>query len=270
MDDVQLRFHMVQAGALSALAARGEGTRLAVLALFLRSSNASRSTVGTELGITPQAVSAQVADLRRRGWLTDEEPLQVTPAGVQALADGAGRLRRAVEELLQPLAQIRAVSAQARCALKEGQAVGLWMEDGDLMADEDVRAGSHGVARCDAQPGQEVVVEALSGVVGLIPGTVTVVRLPGPAQGGIAAVDRGRLAAMAPKGGRIGVVGTGARILAEDLGRLDFAFAATAAAMNAALRGVDTWLLVTADRLSEVLEELQRDAEVPVRLVDGP
>lgn len=270
MHAVKVGFRVMQAqGVLAALAARGDGTRLAVLSLLLERPRASRGEVGRELGVTPQAVSAHVADLRARGWLQDGDGLTLTPAGVQALLDGGARLRRAVEALLRPLATLRAVSAEARCSLRAGQRVGLWMEDGDLMADDDARAGSQGVARNDAQAGQEVVVTALSGVVDLRPGTVTVVRLPGPAEGGVSGVDAAALAAVVGPG-RVGAVGTGARILAQRTGRLDFAFGAAAATHNAALRGVDAWLLVTSDRLTEVLEELQRGAEVPVRLVDAP
>ncbi len=248
------------------MAQRGEGTRLAILSLMLEHPAGSRQAMGDALGITAQAVSAQVADLRERGWL-DGATGQPTPAGVQALSEGIGRFRRALDALQQPLSPLGAVSAQARCTLRAGQTVGLWMEQGDLIADDNLTAGSQGLVTADAAPGDEVIVQGLTGMVPLQPGTVTIARLPGPAEGGTNAIDAQGAQGMVPEQARVGAIGTGARIFAERTGRLDDAFGAETAARNAALRGVDTFLWVTSDRLAQVLEGLDEEG-LKVRLID--
>ncbi len=266
MDELQLGFLCMQGG-FAALTRRGEGTRLAVLALLLEHPTASRQRIGEVLGITSQAVSAQVAELRQRGWIGGEDS-QPTPAGIQALSEGVAGLRRALEALQRPLASLGTVSAQARCGLRAGQHVGLWMVDGDLVADEDLRAGSKGIARTDADTGSEVVVGSLSGVVELRPGLITVARLPGPSEGGTGGIDAKRVRLLVPDGVRVGAVGTGARILAEQTGRLDYPFGAEAAALNAAARGVDTFLWVSSDRMAEVLGAMDVEG-TRVRVLDA-
>jgi putative transcriptional regulator len=131
------------------------------------------------------------------------------------------------------------------------------MHDGDLAAKPKLRAPSSGRAVRDAEPGDEVVVTDLAGLVDLEPGRLSVIAIPSPSEGGIARVDAPRLRAMlreAPRADRTGAVGTGARILARRLGELHFDFAADRAAFNAAERGLGARLFVARDRLPEVMQ----------------
>jgi predicted transcriptional regulator len=260
-------------------------TRLLILAELERRAGTTLSDVAGSLGVTVQAVSAHAKDLTSMGWLRSEEgTYRATPKGLQSLHEGVRHLRDAVGALAAPLDVIQLTSAVAAAAIQAGEPVGLFMEDGDLAARPSKEAPSRGRARNAAKAGEEVIVGDLQGMVRLDPGRLTLLSLAGPAEGGIAAIDREALRKSLRKGAgaaqRMGAHGTGARVLArwlakEGHGRLDFEFAADRAAFNAAERGLDVLLLVTRDRLAEVMESFERlNAEtlrrVPIELVEAP
>jgi predicted transcriptional regulator len=260
-------------------------TRLLILAELERRAGTTLSDVADSLGVTVQAVSAHAKDLSSLGWLRSEEgAYRATPKGLQSLHEGVRHLRDAVGALAAPLDVIQLTSAVAASAIQAGDPVGLFMEDGDLAARPSKEAPSRGRARNAAKAGEEVIVGDLQGMVRLEPGRLTLLSLAGPAEGGIAAVDREALRKLLRKAGgaspRMGAHGTGARVLArwlvkEGCGRLDFEFAADRAAFNAAERGLDVLLLVTRDRLAEVMESFERLngatlRRVPVELLEAP
>lgn len=255
-------------------------TRILILAELERAPGATLSEVAERLGVTVQAVSTYAKSLTADGLLQENVPGQrVTPLGLQRLHEGVRMLRSAVDAVAAPLAVIRVTSAVAATRVKEGERVGLVMQDGDLSAKARLRASSSGRALHDAEPGDELVVGDLTGLVDLQPGRIVVVALPSPMEGGTRLVDVPRLRALLkdlPRHKKTGAVGTGAAILARRLaGALDFEFAAERAAFNAAERGLDARLFVTRDRLPDVMltfEELNGGTlrRVAVEVVEAP
>ena len=272
--------------ALRRLRDRTAITRLLILAELERRPGTTLSEVAAGLGITVQAVSAHAKELATAGWLRfTDGAYRGTPKGLQALHEGARHLHDAVSALVEPLAVIQVTSAIAAAPIQAGDAVGLFMDEGDLAARpaRDAKdAPSRGKARTSAKAGDEVVVGELEGMVRLEPGRLTVVSLPGPGEGGVSRVDRDALRRLLAKrpARRMGAHGTGARVVARSLAkdgalRLDFEFAADRAAFNAAERGLDVLLLATRDRLAEVMESFERlNADtlrrVPVELLEAP
>ncbi len=258
-------------------------TRVLILAALEARPTATLSDVAADLDVTVQAISAHAQEMARQGWLGVEEgSYRPTPKGRQALHEGVRQLRDAVTTLASPLDVIQVASAVAATPLMAGQEVGLFMSDGELEARPNANAPSRGRAAHAAKAGDEVIVTDLKGMVKLEPGALTVVSLPGPAEGGIARLDLVRLRKLltAQKPSKVGAHGTGATILARRLvgdaiPGLDFAFAADRAAFNAAERGLDVLLLVTRDRLSEVMQAFERLnsatlRRVPITLLEAP
>jgi predicted transcriptional regulator len=258
-------------------------TRLLILSELERKPGTTLSDAAKALGVTVQAVSAHAKSLAASGWLHSDEGLyRATPRGLQALHEGVRHLHDAVSALAAPLDVIQVTSAVAAAPIAAGDTVGLFMEEGDLAARPGKDAPSRGRARHAAKAGEEVVVTDLQGMVRLEPGRLTLVSVPGPAEGGTARVDAAALrkALSRKPGTRLGAHGTGARVLARSLQkggpwRLDFEFAADHAAFNAAERGLDVLLLVSRDRLAEVMESFERlNAQtlrrVPVELLEAP
>lgn len=258
-------------------------TRLLILAELQRRPGATLSDVAQALGVTVQAVSVHARALATSGALQlTNGSYGPTPKGLQSVHEGVRQLHEALSAVAEPLDVIQVTSAIAGAPVAVGQSVGLYMEDGDLAARPSGNAPSRGKARNAAKPGEEVIVAELQGMVRLDPGALTLVSLPGPAEGGIGRVDRPALRRLLQgrTPAKVGAHGTGARILARTLskegtGRLDFEYAADRAAFNAAERGLDVLLFVTRDRLPEVMEAVERlNADtlrrVPVDVVEAP
>lgn len=266
--------------ALRRLRDRTAITRLLIIAELHRRTGATLSDVAEALGVTVQAVSVHARALAEDGILHIRDgTYQVAPKGLQRLHEGVRHLHTALTDLAAPLDVIQVTSAVAAAAITQGQSVALFMEDGDLAARPGATAPSRGTARNAAKPGEEVIVEQLQGMVRLDPGRLTLVSLPGPAEGGIRNIDRPGLTRLlhGRKPAKVGAHGTGARILARTLQGfgLDFEFAADRAAFNAAERGLDALLFVTRDRLPEVMEAIDRlNADtlrrVAVELIEAP
>lgn len=236
-------------------------TRLLILAELEREPGATLSDVAARLDVTVQAVSTYAKDLVAEGLLAEQGPQRVTPQGLQRLHEGVRRLRTAVDAVATPLSVIRVTSAVASTRIKEGERVGLVMQEGDLHAKARLRAASTGRALHDAEPGEELVVGDLSGLVELAPGRISVVAVPSPMEGGVRRVDLPRLRALLrdlPKPHKTAALGTGARILAARLGPVDLEFAAERAAFNAAERGLDVRLFVTRDRLPDTMQAFEQ------------
>ena len=254
-------------------------TRLLVLAELEREPGITLSEVARRLDVTVQAVSTYAKGLVDDGLLAGgEHGLALTPRGLQHLHEGVRQLRHAVDAVATPLSVIRVTSAVAAARIKAGERVGLYMHEGDLAARPRHRAPSTGRALRDAEPGEEVVVTDLAGLVDLQPGRLAVVAVPSPGEGGVARVDAPRLRGLLkdhPRPDKTGAVGTGAVLLAKRLGEVHFEFAADRAAFNAAERGLAVRLFVTRDRLPGVMqafEELNAGTlkRVAVEVLDAP
>lgn len=256
-------------------------TRLLILRELLQRPDAPLREVAAVLDVTPQAVSTHVAGLEKEGLVEAANGRRsVTPTGVQRLQEGFRDVKRTVDEILQPLSVIGATSAVARSAIRAGERVGLFMEKGVLVARAGDKGASTGRAVLGAMPGEEVLLRDLQGVVDLEPGTFWVIRVPGPEEGGSGAVNVPKLRALldrrAVKPERVGVEGTGARVLAAKLNwKPDLEFAAVRASFHAAQLGLDVALLVSQDVWSDAaatIEALNRDAlrRVSVETLEPP
>lgn len=254
-------------------------TRILILAELERAPGTTLSDVARRLDVTVQAVSAYAKELAIDGLLAvDDGSYRVSSRGLQELHEGVRRLRGAIDSVATPLSVIRVTSAVATAKVRSGERVGLYMNEGDLAAKPKHKSPSSGLAVHDAEAGDEVVVTELSGLVDLQPGTIRVVAVPSPMQGGVARVDTPRLRAMLREDARpdkVGALGTGAAILAKRLGDVHFEFAADRAAFNAAERGLRVRLFVSRERLPEAMqafEELNAGTlkRVAIELIEAP
>ncbi len=254
--------------ARAVLREQGRWTKAAIISMLMERPGATRSAIAKALGITVQAVSVQVQELVAAGLLQDHGSLRPSMAGVASLQSDADAIARAAGHLRAPLTALTTISAVAVAPIAAGAQVGLWMVDGELVADPGRIGQSHGTAGAAASVGQEVLVTEPQGVVDVPRGRIEVIRVPGPAAGGIAPVD---LDAIGAFDGLVAAVGTGAGIVARRLGQVDIPFAGAEGAVNAAYRGLDVRLFVSGDQAADALRTLESQGDRAVVTVrDAP
>lgn len=254
-----------------------EGTRLLLLLEITTGRHTRLKTLAEKLDLSVQGVSGYLAALTEEGLVHRENGMYATTmAGVETLHDRLRELREFVERSYAETRILDMTSAIAGAPIQTGDEVGLFMEGGRLVAFPDRESSSRGRSLQSADQGEDVAVVELEGMVELEPGTITVLRIPGSAQRGTAAVDlpRARRLMSSHKNGIIGVSDVVARVLADKLEIVpDFEFAPVAAAHEAAQRGVDVLLITSQDSSPDVvtgLETANEGTEKPVgyRVVD--
>lgn len=256
-----------------------EGTRLLLLLEITTGRHSRMKSLAEKLDLSVQGVSGYLAALTEEGLVHRENGVYAaTMAGVEALHDRLRELKEFVDRSYAETRILDMTSAVAGEAVQAGDPVGLFMERGRLVAYPNRASSSHGRALQDVDTGEDVAVVDLEGLVDLEPGIITILRIPGAAWRGTAAVDlsEARRLVSAHEKGLVGVGDVVASVLAEKLGLTpDFEFAPVAAAHEAAQRGVDVLLIASQDSSPDVitgLEAANEGIEKPVtyRVVDLP
>lgn len=244
-----------------------ESTRLLLLLEITTRQHSRMKTLADKVGLTVQGVSDYLKGLTEEGFIRREGRVyRPTMDGVALLQERFKELRDFVEQAAGRMRILDFASALAGAAIQEGERVGLFMEDGYLVAHPDRTSPSHGKALHAARQGEDVAVVELEGMVELPRGTITVLRLPGGREGGTRALDGEKVRRVLEEHPRhrLGVSGAVARALAVKLGRpIDFEFAVAAAAVEAAQRGLDVLILASEDALGDVLVGLEAAGEGP-------
>jgi len=236
-------------------------TRYAILLDLLRSGPQRPKDLVGATELTLQGVAYQLKQLEAEGLVSsdaDGRRLRLTPAGVDALHRHFLGLKAFVDLALTELMPVERCVALAAEDLGAGATVGLFMEEGRLVARMRV-SPSEGRTASAANEGDLVIVRELTGVVDLQPATVHVVRLP--------AADRlppaGKLASFVHRHvGHVQLLVTAGLeaerlVLAAELSPESVVrFAPAAVARHAAQLGVTVLVVASSETFDEVHREL--------------
>ncbi len=209
--------------------------------------------VAEDVGITVQGVSEYMKSLESKGMVKD---FQITLKGLDFLYSSLEELGDFIHEANRIIGRIRVTEAIAGEDIEEGEEVGLFMEDGYLHAYKR-ESSSKGVAITSAKAGEDIGVGNLKGIIDIKRGRIIVISLPPVEEGGSKVVSRERLMEFLSKhdGVKIGICGAVAKALSKDI-RVDFEFASSRAAVDAAFRGISTVLLVSHEMLPYALKTI--------------
>ncbi|RJQ37834.1 MAG: winged helix-turn-helix transcriptional regulator [Dehalococcoidia bacterium] len=154
--------------------------------------NIPQKLIASKIGVTPQAVSEHIRELKRKGYLQSQgrSRYRVSQEGVNFIFKMAGELEEYSALVAQVVTKISVVTALADGDITPGQAVGLFMRDGLLYAGVTGKSGARGVAISRARRGEDVGITNLEGIVALEPGEITIAVIPGIEKGGSAMADR--------------------------------------------------------------------------------
>ena len=247
-------------------------TELLILAEILESPTTRLKDIGEELDITVQAVSQYIAAMRKEGLLTERAGrLRPTRKGMQILQEHFTKLKHEVDTILRSIAVVDTCVAIAGKPISKGQALGLVMEDGMLIAYPNAKSSSKGVALESADEGDDVHVGQLEGIVDMELGELLLIEAPSEKEGGSKKADpdrvRERVDSLSP--GLIAAGDTvGAALLSKSTEELFVVHAPIESAMSALSKGVDVVFCGTResiDRMLDAVSVLKKETGYAVR-----
>ncbi len=174
---------------------KNQTTRFQILVEIANSGAIQQRAIAEKLGITPQAVSDYVSQLIQEGFLQSEGRFsyRVTNEGVNWIIKMLRELSYYTGYVRAAITSITVSAAIAENDLKKDQKVGLVMKNGLLMATTDAACRATGVTISSAKAGEDIGITNIEGIVPMIIGKVTVLKIPGIQQGGSKKVNYAEL-----------------------------------------------------------------------------
>ena len=233
--------------------------------------NLQQKEIARRLDVTSQAISEYIRDLVKDGWLLSEgrSRYRITQEGMNWVLQTYRDLRDYSAFVGRAITNITICTAVAHDDLSEGQAVGLEMKDGLLFTTGNTNRGATGIAVAAAKKGDDVGISNIEGIVDLVMGKITVLRVPGIQKGGSANVALVKLKEETTrKKEPIGAIGIEA---ITALRRLDiepnYLYGVAEAAVEAARSGLTFLVVCTEEDTPKLLARLQ-EANLDYEILD--
>ncbi len=211
------------------------------------------------LGLTLQGVLYHVNALKELGYL--DEQGHVTNEGYQHLFNGLKDLSDLISRDLESLHGNLVWEAIASSPVKSGERVSLGMHDGYLRAGHDEEGKAEGIADRDASPGDIIGIREVHGIIGYDTGEIKMIILPDVEN----ILENGELVETVKvhilTTGKIGIIGEEAWRIGRELGRIDFEYGVLEAAYDAAIRGLNTSILISQRRFTFLSRKLSEYSE---------
>lgn len=252
-----------------------ETTRILFLQEVTANHHTRLRTIAERLGMTVQGASDYAHQLEEDDLLVVAGgEYRPTKKGIDFLQSGLRELRAFVEQASRSTAFVETTLALAGAPIHRGDRVGLFMEDGYLMAAPGRTSGSVGIATEDAVKGEDVAVRELEGIVALAPGRITLARVPASraASKRIAPETKGKVLRRA-RDALVATMDVEGLMAARRLHlRPRIEFAPLAGTVSAAERGMDVLLLVPEGRAAEAVQVIEaanarREDKIPYESV---
>ena len=221
----------------------------------------SQGEIADAIGVTSQAVSEYIRELKEEGLVEMEgrSRYRITREGVDWLFRRAEDLThyadRVTEDVLGTVSEDAAIAVEA---IEQGETVSLEMREGLLHAIPGEAGPATGVATTDAAAGGDVGVTGFEGIIDLEPGVVAVSQVPPVRSGGSSAVDAGSVQAACDGADLTLAAGIEAVVALRKAGiEPATAFGAGEVAAEAASRGLDVAVVTSGDAVGRVTDPLR-------------
>jgi len=236
-------------------------TQLLILLEVATGHHSRLTTIAEKIGVTKQAVSEYIKKMKEEGLIhTINGEYRATMQGIQFLHSWLIELKKFLDTSMQKLDIIESGAAIAGNNIKKGQKVGLFMENGNLVAYSRRDSPSTGIAMTDAFRGEDVSITDMEGIVEHEIGRIYLIELPSPDDGGTRAlkIEKLKNTMNKIKPDKIGFHGAVARAALGKVGMTgDFEFAPSDAAIDAAQRGLDVAFLGCGEGVKKMISEIE-------------
>jgi len=243
------------------LRSKREITRLQILVEIAEHQPAIRQQeVAQKLGVTPQAVSEYIRELVEEEMVAAQGRghYSVTRSGIEWIQSQAEVLDAYARHIRRDvIQQVSTWTAIAATDLREGERVGVYMQNGFLYASREPRSAM-GRAVSDARAGEDVGVARLSGLIDHTEGVVHVCKVPRIERGGSRRVQKDLLRELVKDAGIVAAVGLEGYVALEQIGRRpDMFFGAREGVIEAAFHGIDCAIIIVDEEFTDFLKRLE-------------
>ncbi|MDR3223637.1 MAG: winged helix-turn-helix transcriptional regulator [Methanobrevibacter sp.] len=251
---------------------RGALTKLHILyEISKRDKHIRQRNMAEHLNVTVQAVSENIRSLIKEGYITSKNgrsPYSLTLKGIDKIKEEATELKRYSGEILESVDYFRSVwPAIASENLKEGDNVGIYMDDGILHAIKK-RKSANAVTLTDGLKNEDIALKNLNGTVDIEESYVVVIDIPTIKDGGSKATNLDLIKKTYDSGlknwnidksfNRVGILGTvGYSVCLKLKIPVDIEFAVTKSAIEASKKGLNVLLLVVGKMSKKIIKELE-------------
>lgn len=171
-----------------------------------------------------------------------------------------------VDSVEGPITDVRC--AVADCNLQKGQKVGLKMREGTIFALADIQNHVTGRTLSDAAPGNEVLVEDVTGSLISKTGIIHVLQIPRVIEGGSKQVNIDSIRGIISGFDRVGAMGTSAKVTCKKAAiHLNFEVDVIQSAMLSALRGLNCLILASGGMAELVMTRIDERNKNSIRRI---
>ena len=253
---------------------RGALTHFQILSeISKQDPHLKQKDLAERLGITIQAVSENIKTLTELGYITSKDgraPYKITQKGIIKVKKDAITLKKYSDSVLETMNYYKSVwPAIALENLKEGEEVGLFMENGLLYATLDTKQSANADVLSDAKAGFDVSLSNLRGTIEIKESSVIIISVPPIKQGGSKAANLNQIKSIYEKNykdfgldriDKVAAIGTIAHAIANNLNiPIDIEFAVTESILSANRKGLNVLLLAIGDMSKNISKKLEEN-----------
>lgn len=253
---------------------RGALTHFQILSeISKQDPHLKQKDLAERLGITIQAVSENIKTLTELGYITSKDgraPYKITQKGILKVKKDAITLKKYSDSVLETMNYYKSVwPAIALENLKEGQEVGLFMENGLLYASLDTNYSANADVLTDTKAGFDVSLSNLRGTIEIPESSVIIISVPPIKQGGSKSANLNQIKAIYEKNykdygldkiDKVAAIGTISHAIANNLNiPVDIEFAVTESILSANRKGLNVLLLAVGDMSKNISKRLEEN-----------
>ena len=232
-------------------------TQILILYELYSKSHSNLTTIAKKIGITQQAVSDYMKKLIKQELVQKiEREYKPTMKGINLLQNEFSDLKHFVDERIDKLSLIKNCVALAKTPIKSGETVGLFMDNGWLVAYANKQSSSVGIANNAANDGDCITLGSLEGIVDHKVGKLYYFELPTPftLKHDKISMESIKKRVRTMNIDYIGILDVVAKSVCKKIGiKPDFEFGVIYAAIDAAQRGLNTAIFGYNEKIRETL-----------------
>ncbi len=233
-------------------------TQILILYELYTKPHSKLTSIAEKIGVTQQAVSEYMKKLIKQNLVQRiDGGYKPTIKGTYLLQNELSILKNFVDERIEKLSLIKNCVALAKTPIKPGEKIGLFMNEGWLVAYTNKQSSSIGIANNMAQTGDYITLGNLEGIIDHKIGKLYYFELPTPFTLKHDKIDtesiQKRVRTMNID--RIGILDVVAKSVCKKRGlKPDFEFGVIYAAIDAAQRGLNTAIFGYGEKIREALK----------------